>query len=766
MLSFLLGSRNDRWLARARRQVSVIERLEPDFQAMSPEQLQQITPRLRSRLALGTPLDELLPEMFAAVREAAHRTLGLRAYPVQLLGAIALHQGCVAQMQTGEGKTLVAIMAACLRALEGCGVHVVTVNEYLARRDAQGAAKVASALGLTVGLVEKEQEREAKRSAYAADITYGTNNEIGFDYLRDHLVMDPKLLCLRPLHAAIVDEVDNILIDEARTPLVISGPDQAAADLYPRVDAIARELSPQENEASPGDFYLDPKTRRTTLSEYGQERADALFEAAGLLEGEARYDHRHLLLLHHLHAALRAHHAYRVGQDYVIEDGKVVVVDEFTGRTVAGRRWGEGLHQAVEAAEGVSVQPEDRVLASITLQNFFRSYPHLSGMTGTAATEQEEFEQIYGLPVIQVPTHKPMIRVDHDDHVFLSRAAADRAMIEDLCRAHQAGRPVLVGTASIVDSEQLSSRLSELGLPHQVLNATLHAQEASIIAQAGQPGRITLATNMAGRGTDIVLGGGLEEELSGPELQASNEARAQAHQRWQERHDQVVAAGGLHVIGTQRHESRRIDHQLRGRAGRQGDPGSSRFFLSLEDRLLKAFMPEWSRKALERAGAREDTPVASSLVSRQVQAAQTKIEGMHSDRRRAVLDYDNIVSSQRQALYRHRQQLLHAPLVQLQQETQNALDALASPLSLSTFLAGLPEEERLTRLRAALLSALDEGWQDLLQALDLLRAGIHLRALAQKKPLEEYRREAFALFEQMTASLPERTARFLQEGSP
>ncbi len=606
ILTGIFGSRNERLLRQMNKTVAKINALEAGVQALSDAELRGKTDEFRKRLAAGATLDSLLPEAFAVVREASRRVLGLRHYDVQLIGGMVLHMGKIAEMRTGEGKTLVATLPVYLNALEGKGVHVVTVNDYLAKRDAAWMGKIYTFLGMSVGVVYPGMEYGDKRGAYAADITYGTNNEFGFDYLRDNMALAREQRYQRGLHFAIVDEVDSILIDEARTPLIISGPSDDSPQLYVRVNRIVPKLTRQQKEDGPGDYWVDEKQKQVHLSEEGMEHAEQVLRAEGIIgEDESLYDPKHLAVVHHLNAALRAHTLYRRDQEYIVRDGEVIIVDEFTGRTLPGRRWSEGLHQAVEAKEGVPIQRENQTLASITFQNYFRMYKKLAGMTGTADTEAYEFQQIYGLEVVVIPTHKPMIRKDHQDIVFLKQKFKFEAVIEDIKDCHRRRQPVLVGTTSIETSEFLSNLLRKEGIPHEVLNAKQHEREAHIVAQAGRPGAVTIATNMAGRGTDIVLGGSLDAELAALPPEATDADRARVREEWQRRHDEVVAAGGLHIIGTERHESRRIDNQLRGRSGRQGDPGSSRFYLSLEDSLMRIFAPDWVSRWMQLFGMKE-----------------------------------------------------------------------------------------------------------------------------------------------------------------
>ncbi|NLO79341.1 MAG: preprotein translocase subunit SecA [Xanthomonadaceae bacterium] len=807
----VFGSRNDRIIARLRKVADKINALEPAVQALSDVELRDKTDEFRARLKDGADLDSLLPEAFAVVREAGRRVLGMRHFDVQLIGGMVLHQGKIAEMKTGEGKTLVATLAAYLNALPGKGVHVVTVNDYLARRDAAWMGQLYEFLGMTTGVVVAGMTPEEKRAAYNADITYGTNNEFGFDYLRDNMAFRKEDRVQRPLYYAIVDEVDSILIDEARTPLIISGPAEDSSDLYLRMNEIAPKLVRQdrpteEGEQDRGDYYVDEKARQVYLTESGQERAEQLLRQAGLLgENDGLYDARNIMLVHHLYAALRAHALFQRDVHYIVRDRQVVIVDEFTGRAMPGRRWSEGLHQAIEAKEGLPIQNENQTLASITFQNYFRMYEKLAGMTGTADTEAYEFQQIYGLEVVVIPTHRPMIRKDLNDLVFLTAKEKYDAIIEDILDCQRRQQPVLVGTTSIETSEYLSELLRKKGIKHEVLNAKHHEREAQIIAQAGRPGAVTIATNMAGRGTDIVLGGSLEAELAALGEDASEEERERVRAEWQNRHDQVVAAGGLHVIGTERHESRRIDNQLRGRAGRQGDPGSSRFYLSLEDSLLRIFASDRVAGLMQRLGMREGEAIESGLVSRVIENAQRKVEAHNFDIRKHLLDFDDVANDQRRVIYQQRNELLEAEDVsetiaamredvietivseyippgsvdeqwdvagleaaldkelglslplrrwldednELHEESlrQRILEAAVRQYQEKEALAGAPVMRQFEK--AVMLQVLDTHWKDHLAAMDYLRQGIHLRGYAQRNPKQEFKREAFEMFSEM-----------------
>jgi preprotein translocase subunit SecA len=811
-LTRIFGSRNERVLRQLGKTVAKINALEPEFQALSDEQLRAKTDEFRQRLADGATLDGLLPEAFATVREAARRVLGLRHYDVQLIGGMVLHSGRIAEMRTGEGKTLVATLPVYLNALEGKGVHVVTVNDYLAKRDSAWMGKVYNFLGMSVGVVWPGMDHADKRSAYAADITYGTNNEFGFDYLRDNMALSKEQRYQRGLNYAIVDEVDSILIDEARTPLIISGPSDESPQLYVKVNRIVPRLTRQAKESKPGeppepgDYYVDEKQKQVHLSEEGMEHAEQLLRAEGIIgEDEGLYDSQHIAVVHHLNAALRAHALYQRDVDYIVRDGEVIIVDEFTGRTLPGRRWSDGLHQAVEAKEGVPIQRENQTLASITFQNLFRMYKKLAGMTGTADTEAYEFQSIYGLEVVVIPTHRPMIRKDEPDVVFLKVGPKYDAIVEDIKEHYERGQPVLVGTASIEMSELLSGLLKKKGIPHEVLNAKQHEREAHIVAQAGRPKAITIATNMAGRGTDIVLGGSLEAELHALPEDAPQSERERVKAEWQKRHDEVIQLGGLRIIGTERHESRRIDNQLRGRAGRQGDPGSSRFYLSLEDNLIRIFMGEGVARLMRMFGMKEDDAIQDKMVSRQIEKAQRKVEAHNFDIRKHLLEFDDTANDQRKVIYQQRNELLDSDdvgetITSIRQDVFTELvrryvphdsvdeqwniagleTELASEFGLQMNLAQWIEEQeevdadgvlehvlagadRLFREKEAMLgsevmrglekhvmlSVLDNGWKEHLASMDYLRQGIYLRGYAQKQPKQEFKREAFELFEAM-----------------
>ncbi|MBA0386262.1 preprotein translocase subunit SecA [Stenotrophomonas maltophilia] len=807
LLTRVFGSRNERQLRQLNRIVAKINALEPEIEKLSDEQLQAKTPEFKQRIAGGEALDKVLPEAFAVCREAGRRVLGMRHYDVQLIGGMVLHLGKIAEMRTGEGKTLVATLPVYLNALEGKGVHVVTVNDYLARRDAAQMGKLYNWLGLSVGVVYPGMPHSDKREAYAADITYGTNNEFGFDYLRDNMALSKADRYQRGLHYAIVDEVDSILIDEARTPLIISGPADDSPELYIRVNRVVPHLVKQEAEDGEGDFWVDEKGKQVHLSEAGMEHAEQLLVEAGILDGETEglYAAQNLTVVHHLNAALRAHAIYQRDVDYIVRDGEVVIVDEFTGRTLAGRRWSDGLHQAVEAKEGVPVQRENQTLASITFQNLFRMYKKLSGMTGTADTEAFEFQSIYGLEVVVIPTNRPTIRKDSPDQVFLNRKGKFNAVLADIEECAKRGQPVLVGTTSIETSEMLSEHLSKAGVKHEVLNAKQHDREATIVANAGRPGAVTIATNMAGRGTDIVLGGSLEAEIHALGEDATDEQKAAVKAEWQKRHEAVKAAGGLHIVGTERHESRRIDNQLRGRSGRQGDPGSSRFYLSLEDNLMRIFASDWVQKAMRMMGMKEDDVIEDRLVSRQIEKAQRKVEAHNFDIRKNLLDFDDVNNDQRKVIYAQRDELLDAESVKANVDgirddvifdivarfvPPNSIDeqwdlrgleaTLESDFGLQMSLtdlvkqheeldaeaiaskvqervnqhfaekeASLGEETMRALEKHVMLTVLDQSWKEHLARMDYLRQGIYLRGYAQKQPKQEYKKEAFELFSDM-----------------
>jgi preprotein translocase subunit SecA len=806
LLTRVFGSRNERIVRGHGRAVRAAQQLEAQIKDLSDEALRQKTEEFRQRLKEGATLDALLPEAFAVVREAARRTLKMRHFDVQLIGGITLHQGMIAEMRTGEGKTLVATLPAYLNALSGEGVHIVTVNEYLAQRDADWMGPVYRFLGLSVGVIKNSQSSQEKRAAYACDITYGTNNEFGFDYLRDNLAYRLEERVQRGLSFAVVDEVDSILIDEARTPLIISGPAEESTEAYLRVNELVPRLTRQKQEDGPGDFAVDEKTKQVHITEEGHENVERVMVQSGLLkEGESLYDPANIRLMHHLNAALRAHALYKRDVEYIVRGGEVIIVDEFTGRTMPGRRWSDGLHQAVEAKEGVRVREENQTIASITFQNYFRLYKKLSGMTGTADTEAPEFMQIYGLEVVVIPTHRPMVRKDNADFVYLTQTDKFKAIIEDIRDCVQRGQPVLVGTTSIETSEFLSGLLHKEAVPHEVLNAKQHEREAHIVAQAGRPGGVTIATNMAGRGTDIVLGGNLEAEFAAAG-ELTEAAREQVHIDWQARHDQVVAAGGLHIVGTERHESRRIDNQLRGRSGRQGDPGSSRFYLSMEDNLMRIFGdPLRTQRLLKMAGMKEGEVIESGMLTRQIEKAQRKVESHNFDIRKNLLLFDDVANDQRKVVYTQRTEIMgtedlsaaigglmadsvgtlldqHMPkqAVPDDWDLQGLSEALLKDFNTRVepkeWLAREPElEEQALRERVinavheayeakvartgapvmrhiekqVMLQKLDQHWREHLAGMDYLRQGIHLRGYAQKDYRFEFKREAFEMFAAM-----------------
>ena len=831
LLSKVFRSRNERLIRRYIRAVGAINAREEELRGLSDEQLRAQTEEFRRRLKDGETLDRLQAEVFAVVREVAHRTVGMRHFDEQLVGGMVLHEGKIAEMRTGEGKTLVATLAATLNALDGRGVHIVTVNDYLARRDAQWMGPVYAALGFSVGVIQssgagpqgssfvfdaqaegaesyKHLATVERREAYACDITYGTNNEYGFDYLRDNMAFRSEERVQGARHFAIVDEVDSILIDEARTPLIISGAAEQGTDLYIKINTVIPKLTRQETDDGPGDFHVDEKDKVVYLTEAGHERCEKLLEESGLVAaGASLYDVGNISLVHHLNAALRAHNLFQREVDYIVKDNEVIIVDEFTGRMMPGRRWSEGLHQAVEAKEGVRIREENQTLASITFQNYFRLYDKLSGMTGTADTEAREFQQIYGLEVVVIPTHQKMIREDHGDQIYRTAPEKYQAIVEDIKNAFEKMQPVLVGTASIESSELLSGLLRKAKIKHEVLNAKNHEREAVIIAQAGQPGAITIATNMAGRGTDIVLGGNLERELE--QADADESARQAIRADWQKRHEQVVQAGGLHVTGTERHESRRVDNQLRGRSGRQGDPGSSRFFLSLEDNLMRIFASERLSGVMQKLGMEEGEAIEHPWVTRAIENAQRKVEGRNFDIRKQLLEYDDVANDQRKVVYDERARLMEAEDIStsvqsiraevvsevinhcippesleeqwdvsgLQEVLQHEF-TLAVPVekwleedpelhgeSLRERIVEKMDEEYARKARevgedvirhfekAIMLQVLDSQWKEHLANMDHLRQGIGLRGYAQKNPKQEYKTEAFRMFSAMLDSI-------------
>jgi preprotein translocase subunit SecA len=830
-LTSIFGSRNDRLVKKYRSLVAQINALEDRYAALDEDSLKACTTEFKSRLAGGTTLDQILPEAFAVCREASKRVLGMRHFDVQLIGGMVLHHNKIAEMRTGEGKTLMATLPVYLNALTGQGVHVVTVNDYLAQRDADWMGQLYRYLGLSVGVNIPGLDRAAKQAAYAADITYGTNNEYGFDYLRDNMVYDAADRVQRPLAYAIVDEVDSILIDEARTPLIISGQAEDHTELYVRINQLIPSFKRQIGEEDPntgkgvidpGDFTVDEKSHQVSFTEQGHERAEELLSQAGLLpEGASLYDPSNITLIHHFYAALKAHHLYHRDQHYVVQNAEVVIVDEFTGRLMSGRRWSDGLHQAVEAKERVAIQAENQTLASITFQNYFRMYGKLAGMTGTADTEAFEFQDIYGLETVIVPPNRPTIRKDELDLVYKTSQEKYKAIVEDIRQCHQRGQPVLVGTTSIENSELVSTLLKTAKLDHQVLNAKQHAKEAEIIAQAGRPGMITIATNMAGRGTDIVLGGNVEKQAqiisANPELSDTEKQQriTQLHDEWAHLNSQVKALGGLRIIATERHESRRIDNQLRGRAGRQGDPGSSRFYLSLDDPLMRIFAGDRVKAIMDRLKMPEGEAIEARMVTRSIESAQRKVEGRNYDMRKQLLEYDDVSNEQRKVIYQTRNKILNASslesfLTQLRQgaikdvvhahvppeslEEQWNLPALqkllADDWTLQIDLTGLVEQsdsitddeilEHVTQAadaqitqkieqagaenfgkfaRGVVLQSLDSHWRDHLAALDYLRQGIHLRGYAQKNPKQEYKRESFELFAQLLSVVKHEVSR-------
>ncbi|RLM28276.1 preprotein translocase subunit SecA [Brenneria alni] len=814
ILTKIFGSRNDRTLRRMRKNVEVINRLEADMEKLSDDELKAKTLEFRERLEKGASLESLLPEAFAVVRESSKRVFGMRHFDVQLIGGMVLNERCIAEMRTGEGKTLTATLPAYLNALTGRGVHVVTVNDYLAQRDAENNRPLFEFLGLSVGINLPGMPAPAKREAYAADITYGTNNEYGFDYLRDNMAFSPEERVQRKLYYALVDEVDSILIDEARTPLIISGPAEDSSELYIRVNKIIPHLIRQEKEDSDtfhgeGHFSVDEKARQVNLTERGLVLVEELLVREGIMEeGESLYSPANIMLMHHVTAALRAHVLFTRDVDYIVKDGEVIIVDEHTGRTMQGRRWSDGLHQAVEAKENVAIQNENQTLASITFQNYFRLYEKLAGMTGTADTEAFEFSSIYKLDTIVVPTNRPMIRKDLPDLVYMTESEKIDAIIEDIKERSVKGQPVLVGTISIEKSEVVSQALDKAGIKHSVLNAKFHAMEADIIAQAGQSGSVTIATNMAGRGTDIVLGGSWQAEIA--RLENPDEAQiAEIKAEWQKRHDAVLAAGGLHIIGTERHESRRIDNQLRGRSGRQGDPGSSRFYLSMEDALMRIFASDRVSNMMRKLGMKPGEAIEHPWVTKAIANAQRKVESRNFDIRKQLLEYDDVANDQRRAIYSQRNELLDVSDIS---ETINSIredvfkvtiDSYIPPQSLeemwdtegleqrlkNDFDLDMPIKEWLDKEpelheetlrerifqqavevyqrkeevvgsevmrnfeKGVMLQTLDSLWKEHLAAMDYLRQGIHLRGYAQKDPKQEYKRESFAMFAAMLESL-------------
>jgi preprotein translocase subunit SecA len=833
LLTKIFGSRNDRLLKQYRKTVERINALESSLESLSDDELRGKTDLFRQRLAQGATLDDLLPEAFAVVREGSKRVMRMRHFDVQLMGGMALHQGKIAEMRTGEGKTLTATLPVYLNALSGNGVHVVTVNDYLAQRDAQWMGRLYNFLGLSVGINLPQMSREDKQAAYRSDITYGTNNEYGFDYLRDNMVYEPADRVQRALSYAIVDEVDSILIDEARTPLIISGQAEDHTAMYKAINLVVPNLTRQIGEAdprtgegviTPGDFTVDEKSNQVFLTEQGHETAERLLSSQGLLpEGASLYDPSHISLMHHLYAALRAHNIYHRDQHYVVQNGEIIIVDEFTGRLMSGRRWSDGLHQAVEAKEGVQIQAENQTMASITFQNYFRLYGKLSGMTGTADTEAYEFQEIYGLETVIIPPNRPSSRDDQLDRVYKTTQEKYNAAIEDIRECHERGQPVLVGTTSIENSELIAQLLTQAKLPHQVLNAKQHAREADIVAQAGAPKSITIATNMAGRGTDIVLGGNVEKAVAAVEADESLDAAAREtriaalREQWKKDHEFVVAQGGLRIIATERHESRRIDNQLRGRSGRQGDPGSSRFFLSLDDPLMRIFAGERVKAIMDRLKMPEGEAIEAGMVTRSIESAQRKVEARNFDIRKQLLEYDDVSNDQRKVIYQQRNDILDAsdlsaqiaslregcftdlvrqyvpaesmeeqwdlqslqsllanewqievPLVATLQSATDITDEdileMVVQAAHQAFQAKLDQvgaEQFTPFMRMVLLQNIDSHWREHLAALDYLRQGIHLRGYAQKQPKQEYKREAFELFAQLLDMVRNEVTRLL-----
>ena len=824
LLTKIFGSRNDRLIKQYRRKCDAINKLEPTMQALSDDELKAKTQEFRDRIAQGATIEDLLPEAFAVVREASVRVLGMRHFDVQLIGGMVLNDGKIAEMRTGEGKTLTATLAVYLNALSGKGCHVVTVNDYLASRDADQMGRLYNWLGLTVGKILSNQDTEQKRAAYAADITYGTNNEFGFDYLRDNMEYDVANRRQRPLHYAIVDEVDSILIDEARTPLIISGPADDNTELYLAINSIPPLLTRQADEKGEGDYWVDEKAHQVYLSEAGHEHLEQILMERGLVQqGDSLYSPKNIILMHHLNASLRAHTLFHRDQHYVVQNGEIVIVDEFTGRLMPGRRWSEGLHQAVEAKEGVKIQQENQTMASITFQNFFRMYEKLAGMTGTADTEAYEFQDIYGLETVVIPTHRKMIRIDEQDKVYRSVDEKYRAIIEDVKRCYAKQQPVLLGTTSIENSELLSQMLTKEGIPHNVLNAKQHEKEAQIVLDAGRPGVVTIATNMAGRGTDIVLGGGINKTLDAIRADETltpeaREARiAEVKDEWAKLHEQVVQAGGLRIIGSERHESRRIDNQLRGRSGRQGDPGSSCFYLSMEDQLLRIFGGDRMRAIADKLKLEDGEAIESKMLTRMIESAQRKVEGRNYDIRKQLLEFDDVQNDQRHEIYGLRNEILESE--DISELVKNLREGLFTDLfrsyvppetveeqwdlpGLQMKLAGdfgieidlqkmLDQNDQFTDddllqaviekgnalyeakealvghesftnfARSVLLQILDQLWRQHIAALDALRQGIYLRGYAQKQPKQEYKREAFNMFEQLLDQVRETLVKVL-----
>ncbi|WP_027147077.1 preprotein translocase subunit SecA [Methylobacter marinus] len=803
LVRLVVGSRNDRLVNKKRKLVKKINALASEYEKLSDEALKAKTQEFRDRLAQDEKLDSLIPEAFATVREASTRVFGMRHFDVQLIGGMILHDGKIAEMKTGEGKTLMATLAAYLNALPGRGVHVVTVNDYLAKRDSDWMGRLYGFLGLTTGVIVSQMDSHQRRQAYASDITYGTNNEFGFDYLRDNMAFSLEQKVQRDLHFAIIDEVDSILIDEARTPLIISGPTEESTEFYIKANEIVPFLTKQEKDGQKGDYTVDEKVRQIYLTEEGHERVERLMVEHGLMaEGSSLYDAANIRLMHYLNASLRAHVLFQKDVDYIVANNEVIIVDEFTGRIMPGRRWSEGLHQAIEAKEHVTIQNENQTLASITFQNYFRLYHKLSGMTGTADTEAFELNKIYGLEVVVVPTHRPMIRKDLGDLVYLTAREKYIAVAQDIKSCVERGQPVLVGTTSIENSERLSALLKQQGIKHEVLNAKQHEREAHIVAQAGLPRAVTIATNMAGRGTDIVLGGNLEAELAALGEDAAEEEKEKVRGAWLDRHEQVIASGGLHVIGSERHESRRIDNQLRGRSGRQGDPGSTRFYLSLEDDLMRIFASERVASLMQKLGMGDGEAIEHPWVTRSIENAQRKVEGRNFDIRKEILAYDDVANDQRKVIYEQRNELMAAENVsdiisairrdvvnnvitqyippktmEEQWDIEGLEDHLRQEFNVEIPVGKMLDEDhslqeeglrnRIVEIleqnhkdkeqqiskevlqhfeKSVMLQVLDNSWKEHLAAMDYLRQGIHFRGYAQKDPKQEYKREAFQMF--------------------
>ncbi|QEY14309.1 preprotein translocase subunit SecA [Cellvibrio sp. KY-YJ-3] len=830
LIKAVFGSKNERELKRMNKTVARINAFEPEMQKLSDEQLKAKTIEFRERYSKGETLDDLLPEAFATVREASKRALGMRHFDVQMIGGMTLHEGRIAEMRTGEGKTLVSTLPSYLHALAGKGVHIVTVNDYLASRDANWMMPLYEFLGMTVGVIQSMQPAAVKRAAYAADVTYGTNNEYGFDYLRDNMALSKRDKVQRPLNFAVIDEVDSILIDEARTPLIISGAAENSSELYKRMNQLVMKLKRQIDNgedgerrviSEPGDFTVDEKSRQVELTEDGHQRVEDLLIQAGLLQPDQNlYAANNLALLHHVNSALRAHALFHLDVEYIVQEGQVVLIDEHTGRTMPGRRLSEGLHQAIEAKEGVAIQSESQTLASTTFQNYFRLYPTLSGMTGTADTEAYEFREIYGLDVVVIPTNRAVQRLDMNDKVFLSLEEKYLAIVEDIKAFQSKNAPILVGTASIETSEEMSRRLTKAGIKHQVLNAKFHAQEAEIIAQAGRPGAVTIATNMAGRGTDIVLGGRWESDIAKLENPGQEEIDA-IKADWKQRHETVLAAGGLHIIGTERHESRRIDNQLRGRAGRQGDPGLTRFYLSLEDNLMRIFASERVRNFMQALGMEKGEAIEHRMVNNAIEKAQRKVEGRNFDIRKQLLEFDDVANDQRQIIYHQRNELLDAESIRetitaiREEVVEDVINGFITPQSIEDQwdVAGLEKQiemdfglhltiakwlEEDTRLheetlrkkilaeiqgaydakcervgdimleieKQVMLQVLDNAWKDHLATMDHLRQGINLRSYAQKNPKQEYKRESFELFQSLLMTVKRETIYLMARVEP